>query len=119
MSRDLRAFNSTSCVCPMASSNQFFLLKAEPLSHVVKGLEVGLFPYARFALQPHGEGVYTGVRNYAARNNMLKMALGGKAFYYHASCPEPGERHNRRTVIYFTVAIKYRRQNEPASGAVQ
>ena len=31
-----------------------------------------------------------GVRNYTARNNMVAMALGDLAFFYHSSCAEPG-----------------------------
>lgn len=34
---------------------------------------------------------WTGVRNYQARNFMLKeMRVGDPVFFYHSSCPEPG-----------------------------
>jgi predicted RNA-binding protein with PUA-like domain len=31
-----------------------------------------------------------GVRNYQARNYMIEMREGDRAFFYHSSCPEPG-----------------------------
>jgi predicted RNA-binding protein with PUA-like domain len=46
---------------------------------------------------------WSGVRNYQARNFMLKdMAVGDGVLFYHSSCPEPGiaglaEWHPRRT----------------------
>ena len=34
---------------------------------------------------------WSGVRNFQARNFMLKdMRVGDKVFFYHSSCPEPG-----------------------------
>src|SRR5439155_12900525 len=33
---------------------------------------------------------WDGVRNYAARNNLMAMKLGEQAFFYHSSCDPPG-----------------------------
>jgi len=43
------------------------------------------------AAAPGGTTAWFGVRNYQARNFMLKeMQIGDKVFFYHSSCPEPG-----------------------------
>ena len=43
------------------------------------------------AAAPRKTTAWFGVRNYQARNFMLKeMRVGEKAFFYHSSCPEPG-----------------------------
>ena len=43
------------------------------------------------AAAPRQTTPWFGVRNYQARNFMLKhMQLGDKVFFYHSSCPEPG-----------------------------
>jgi predicted RNA-binding protein with PUA-like domain len=40
---------------------------------------------------PGGITPWTGVRNYQARNFMLKeMRIGDGVLFYHSSCPEPG-----------------------------
>lgn len=43
------------------------------------------------AAAPHQTTPWFGVRNYQARNFMLKqMQVGDKVFFYHSSCPQPG-----------------------------
>jgi predicted RNA-binding protein with PUA-like domain len=43
------------------------------------------------AAAPRKTTAWFGVRNYQARNFMLKdMRIGDKVFFYHSSCPEPG-----------------------------
>ena len=43
------------------------------------------------AAAPGKTTAWFGVRNYQARNFMLKeMQIGDKVFFYHSSCPEPG-----------------------------
>ena len=38
-----------------------------------------------------GKTAWSGVRNYQARNYMLKeMSVGDGVLFYHSSCPEPG-----------------------------
>ncbi|KAK7044699.1 autophagy-related protein [Favolaschia claudopus] len=65
----------------------FWLLKAEPDSRIVKGKDV------KFSVDDF-EAVKTspweGVRNYEARNSMQKMKLGEKALFYHSNCKNPG-----------------------------
>jgi len=40
---------------------------------------------------PGHKTVWSGVRNYTARNFMRdKMRIGDGVFFYHSSCPEPG-----------------------------
>jgi predicted RNA-binding protein with PUA-like domain len=52
---------------------QFWLMKSEP--------DV----YSWFDLCRDGFGVWDGVRNYQARNNLQAMKLGDKAFFYHSN----------------------------------
>ena len=43
------------------------------------------------AAAPDKTTAWFGVRNYQARNFMLKqMQIGDQVFFYHSSCPEPG-----------------------------
>ncbi|HTQ75014.1 MAG TPA: EVE domain-containing protein [Burkholderiales bacterium] len=59
----------------------FWLMKSEPDEFSIDDL----------AAAPHRTTAWFGVRNYQARNFMLKeMRVGEKAFFYHSSCPEPG-----------------------------
>ena len=41
--------------------------------------------YSWFDLCRDGFGVWDGVRNYQARNNLQAMKLGDKAFFYHSN----------------------------------
>lgn len=36
-------------------------------------------------LTAQGEGIWDGVRNYRARNNLAAMAVGDRAFFYHSN----------------------------------
>ncbi|KAF7360340.1 Autophagy-related protein [Mycena venus] len=69
------------------STANYWLLKAEPDSRVVKGKDV------KFSVDDF-EGIKTspweGVRNYEARNLMKEMKLGEKALFYHSNCKNPG-----------------------------
>jgi len=59
----------------------FWLMKSEPDEFSIDDL----------AAAPRKTTAWFGVRNYQARNFMLKeMRVGEKAFFYHSSCPEPG-----------------------------
>ena len=59
----------------------FWLMKSEPDEFGIDDL----------AAAPGKTTAWFGVRNYQARNFMLKeMQIGDKVFFYHSSCPEPG-----------------------------
>jgi len=51
---------------------KYWLVKQEPES----------YSFADF--QKEGKTDWTGVRNYAARNNLKEMKVGDKVFYYHS-----------------------------------
>ena len=60
---------------------QYWLMKSEPDEFGIDDL----------AAAPGNTTAWFGVRNYQARNFMLKeMQIGDKVFFYHSSCPEPG-----------------------------
>lgn len=59
----------------------FWLMKSEPDEFGIDDL----------ASASDRTTAWFGVRNYQARNFMLKeMRVGNKVFFYHSSCPEPG-----------------------------
>src|SRR5882672_2676402 len=59
----------------------FWLIKSEPDE----------FSIDELAAAPGKTTPWFGVRNFQARNFMLKqMQIGDKVFFYHSSCPEPG-----------------------------
>jgi len=59
----------------------FWLMKSEPDEFGIDDL----------AAAPGKTTAWFGVRNYQARNFMLKqMQVGDKVLFYHSSCPEPG-----------------------------
>src|SRR5262245_30259905 len=59
----------------------FWLMKSEPDEFSIDDL----------AAAPRRTIAWFGVRNFQARNFMLKdMRIGDQAFFYHSSCPEPG-----------------------------
>lgn len=64
----------------------FWLLKAEPDSRVVNGVDV---KYSIDDLERDHTSTWEGVRNYEARNSMLKMKLGDKALFYRSNCKSP------------------------------
>ena len=51
---------------------RYWLMKSEP------------FKYGWDDLITEGEGVWDGVRNYRARNNLAAMQVGEQAFFYHS-----------------------------------
>ena len=58
-----------------------WLMKSEPDEFSIEDL----------AAAPRQTTPWFGVRNYQARNFMLKqMQVGDKVFFYHSSCPQPG-----------------------------
>ena len=56
---------------PDAARN-YWLMKSEP------------FEYSWDDLVAEEEGVWDGVRNYSARNNLRAMKIGDEAFFYHS-----------------------------------
>jgi predicted RNA-binding protein with PUA-like domain len=56
----------------------YWLVKTEPESYSIDDLE------------REGVGSWDGVRNYAARNNLMAMKLGDQAFFYHSSTQPVG-----------------------------
>jgi len=59
----------------------FWLMKSEPDEFGIDDL----------AAAPRKTTAWFGVRNYQARNFMLReMRIGDEVFFYHSSCPEPG-----------------------------
>ena len=63
----------------MAYKNQYWLMKSEPKSYSIKDLK------------KDKKAFWDGVRNYQARNFMLKeMRKGDKVLFYHSSCNPPG-----------------------------
>src|SRR4030081_1783069 len=59
----------------------FWLMKSEPDEFSIDDL----------AAAPDKTTAWFGVRNYQARNFMLKeMQVGDGVLFYHSSCPEPG-----------------------------
>ena len=57
---------------------QFWLMKSEPDVYSIDDL------------QREGSAYWEGVRNYAARNNMRKMAVGDMVLFYHSNAKPPG-----------------------------
>jgi predicted RNA-binding protein with PUA-like domain len=59
----------------------FWLMKSEPDEFSIDDL----------AAAPRKTIAWFGVRNFQARNFMLRdMRIGDEVFFYHSSCPEPG-----------------------------
>jgi predicted RNA-binding protein with PUA-like domain len=75
----------------LPAAPRFWLLKGEPESHVLRGKQVGFWPFSRIAALPTRTAPFFGVRNPQARS-FLRDALrvGDRVFYYHASCKAPG-----------------------------
>lgn len=53
----------------------YWLIKSEP----------NVWSWAQQKARGQQGELWTGVRNYSARNNMLAMQLGDKAFFYHSN----------------------------------
>ncbi|KAJ7753369.1 PUA-like domain-containing protein [Mycena maculata] len=65
----------------------YWLLKAEPDSRIVKGKDV---KFSVDDFESVKTSAWEGVRNYEARNLMKEMKLGEKALFYHSNCKAPG-----------------------------
>lgn len=57
-----------------------WLLKSEPETFSIDNL----------IASPQKSTLWDGVRNYQARNNLVAMQKGDRAFFYHSSCPVTG-----------------------------
>ena len=70
-------------------SYQAWLIKSEPESRLEKGVDVK-FGIEDLKLEPDQTACWDGVRNYQARNHMMAMKIGQKAFFYHSNTKVPG-----------------------------
>ena len=68
---------------------QAWLMKSEPESRFENGVDVK-FGIEDLKLEPDQTAFWDGVRNYQARNYMMSMKIGQKAFFYHSNCKPPG-----------------------------
>ncbi|KAJ7100217.1 DUF55-domain-containing protein [Mycena belliarum] len=68
-------------------SPNYWLLKAEPDSRIVKGKDV---KFSVDDFEAAKTSPWEGVRNYEARNLMKEMKRGEKALFYHSNCKIPG-----------------------------
>ncbi|KAF8740144.1 hypothetical protein AX14_008557 [Amanita brunnescens Koide BX004] len=68
-------------------NGQYWLLKAEPESRIVKGKDVkfSVDDFETVKMSP-----WEGVRNYEARNIIKEMRVGEKALFYQSNCKNPG-----------------------------
>lgn len=68
---------------------KYWLIKSEPVSRIdPKTKQDVKFPLSD--LVNGGHETWDGVRNYEARNNMIVMAQGDIALFYHSNCDRPG-----------------------------
>merc|ERR1712156_32629 len=70
-------------------SYQSWLIKSEPESRFENGVDVK-FGIEDLKLEPDQTACWDGVRNYQARNHMIAMKIGQKAFFYHSNTKIPG-----------------------------
>ncbi|KAI9599052.1 thymocyte nuclear protein 1-like protein [Syncephalis fuscata] len=71
-------------------SANYWLMKAEPETRIVKGKDVK-FSIDDLAAIPNATASWDGVRNYEARNIMRdQMRIGDKVLFYHSNCKKPG-----------------------------
>ena len=68
---------------------QAWLMKSEPESRFENGVDVK-FGIEDLKLEPEQTAFWDGVRNYQARNYMMSMKIGQKAFFYHSNTKIPG-----------------------------
>ena len=66
-------------------SRSYWLIKSEPTTRLVNGIDVKFSIDDLASIGDAGEG-WNGVRNYAARNNIRNMRLGDKVLFYHSNC---------------------------------
>jgi predicted RNA-binding protein with PUA-like domain len=65
---------------PMSTTNpNYFLLKEEPDEFSIQDLHAS----------PNMQELWSGIRNYQARNTLRGMKVGDMALYYHSSCKVP------------------------------
>lgn len=62
-----------------------WLMKSEPESRFENGVDMK-FGLEDLKTEPDQTACWDGVRNYSARNNMMAMKVGQKAFFYHSNC---------------------------------
>ncbi|KAI9500811.1 hypothetical protein GGI25_006215 [Coemansia spiralis] len=73
-----------------ANPVQYWLMKAEPDSRIVKGIDVK-FSIDDLCNMKGSTSPWDGVRNFEARNIMRdKMNVGDKVLFYHSNCKTPG-----------------------------
>ncbi|RKP25508.1 PUA-like domain-containing protein [Syncephalis pseudoplumigaleata] len=71
-------------------TTNYWLMKAEPESRIVKGKDVK-FSIDDLAAMPNATSCWDGVRNYEARNIMRdRMHIGDRVLFYHSNCKQPG-----------------------------
>ena len=68
---------------------QAWLMKSEPESRFENGVDVK-FGIEDLKVEPEQTAFWDGVRNYQARNYMMSMKIGQKAFFYHSNTKIPG-----------------------------
>ncbi len=68
---------------------EFWLMKSEPESRFENGVDVK-FGLEDLKKEPEQTACWDGVRNYQARNHMISMKKGQKAFFYHSNTKVPG-----------------------------
>jgi len=69
-------------------AQNYWLMKAEPNTRIEKGVDVKFsIDDLRAVTQPEP---WEGVRNHAAKKNMMAMREGELAFFYHSNCKVPG-----------------------------
>ena len=71
------------------SSWTHWLMKSEPESRLENGIDVK-FGIEDLKKEPQQTAFWDGVRNYQARNFMMQMKNGQRAFFYHSNCKPPG-----------------------------
>ncbi|RDA86856.1 hypothetical protein CP532_1394 [Ophiocordyceps camponoti-leonardi (nom. inval.)] len=73
---------------PRHDGEWYWLMKAEPEPRFENGVDVSFsIDDLRAKTEPEG---WDGIRAYAARNNLRKMNVHDKSFFYHSNCKEPG-----------------------------
>ncbi|ORX92468.1 thymocyte nuclear protein 1-like protein [Basidiobolus meristosporus CBS 931.73] len=69
---------------------RYWLMKAEPNSRLVKGIDVK-FSIDDLQACPEQTSSWEGVRNYEARNILRdQMKVGDRVLFYHSNCKTPG-----------------------------
>jgi predicted RNA-binding protein with PUA-like domain len=74
-----RGKDAPAAAAPAPSSPTYWLVKSEPDEYSVDDLDAG-----------KGGGMWDGVRNFSARNNLRAMRRGDLCLFYHSSCAIPG-----------------------------